>query len=146
MNVENKDFVPFEIAVLLKEKDFNEWCSNIWYLPHPEIAKKNNFIEDKWIIIQNSSNLLNGVFAPLQYQIQNWLLEKHGIFIGLELVDNTKEFYYQPNIWTMKDREYHDEDMIDQAKHICKWREWQFNNPQEAMNFAIEYCLKNLIK
>jgi hypothetical protein len=84
--MENKDFVPFEIANLLYEKGFNEWCSNIWYLPHPQIAKKNNFIENKWIIIQNSSNLLNGVLAPLQYQVQNWLLDL--ISIGIDIKVN----------------------------------------------------------
>jgi hypothetical protein len=59
------------------------------------------------------------------------------------LVDNTKEFYYQPTIWTMKDREYHDEDMIDQAKMICKWREWQFNSPQETYSSSFDYIKNN---
>ena len=40
-----------------------------------------------------------------------WLYDKHGIWIGVELTDNTKEFYFQPTIWTMKDRDYNDEDM-----------------------------------
>lgn len=74
-----------------------------------------------------------------------WLYDKHGIWIGVELTDNTKEFYFQPTIWTMKDRDYNDEDMIDQAKSICEWRTWKYNSIQEAYIEAIKYCLNNKI-
>ena len=75
-----------------------------------------------------------------------WLYEKHGIWIGVELTDNTCEFYLQPTIWTCRDRDWHDEDMINQAKRICLWREWKYNSPTEAYEAAIKYCLTNLIK
>lgn len=74
-----------------------------------------------------------------------WLYDKHGIWIGVELTDNTKEFYFQPTIWTMKDRDYNDEDMIDQAKSICEWRTWKYNSIQEAYIEAIKYCLNDKI-
>lgn len=74
-----------------------------------------------------------------------WLYDKHGIWIGVELTDNTKEFYFQPTIWTMKDRDYNDEDMIDQAKSICEWRTWKYNSIQETYIEAIKYCLNDKI-
>lgn len=140
------DYVTLEVAKLLKEKGFN--CKT-----YKEYTPLFDFITDT----DRSSNCVIGgkcvmkyaaddsFSAPEIWQVLKWLHLKHSIFIGLELVDNTIEFYFQPTIWTMKDRDYHNEDMVDQAKSICKWREWKYNTPEEAYLEAIKHCLTNLI-
>ncbi len=140
--------VNFPLAKLLREKGF-------------EIIERPLFYEKKTIntgsYMYNTEGLLVLVYmpevastrgyvdTPTIGQIVDWLYEKHGIWIGVELTDNTLSFYFQPTIWTTKDRDYQDEDMIDQAKRICKWKEWQFNSRTEAYEFAINYCLTKLI-
>lgn len=69
-------------------------------------------------------------------EVVMWLYEKHGIWIPVDLTDNSKEFYFQPTIHTRKDRDWNDEEMIDQAKSICNWKEWKFNSPTEAYEAA----------
>jgi hypothetical protein len=77
-----------------------------------------------------------------------WLRINFDIWIEIAHVDDTMSFYYYPTITTGRDRNWYDEDMIDQAKTIdddtiapnsC------FLNPEEAMEAALLYILKNLI-
>lgn len=129
--------VNFEIAKLLKEKSFNKKCSSAY------IKKENQdlFFTPAYTGITNGIEYL----APTIADVVMWLYEKHGIWVGVELIDNTLEFYFQPTIWTCKDRDYNDENMIDQAKSVCKWKEWKYFSPIKAYEIAFEYILTNLI-
>lgn len=149
MNIQ-PTYVTFEQAKLLKEKGFNKLVRQHYKQYPTDNLERVERIYSGALYDWNSKEAQEGwngivTSAPEQWQVVEWLRVNHGIFIGLELVDNTKEFYYQPNVWTMKDKEYHDEDMINQAKMICKWKEWQFNSPQEAYLAAFDYILNNLI-
>ena len=155
--------VNLEIAKILKEKGFKESTEANWWiltkdhsdnymnrLPVDEskifFAKDSCELESKIQIDENTEHdVFHFLRAPTIADVVMWLYEKHGIWIGVELTDNTREFYFQPTIWTSKDREYHDEDMIDQAISICKWKEWRFNSPTEAYEAAIKHTLENLI-
>jgi hypothetical protein len=130
-----KSYVKFEQSKLLKEKLFPQKECNQGY----SLDGEDSF--------DYSLDLMNGkaIAKPEQHEVVEWLLVEKGIFIGLELIDNTREFYYQPTIWTMKDRDWHDEDMTDQAKRICEWREWQYSTPQQAYSAAFDYIFKELI-
>lgn len=134
-----KTQVNFEIAKLLREKGFNEPCTQLYF---------DGELKDITIQKVSYDDTLSSRYyiAPTIAEVVMWLYEKHTIWIGVELTDNTREFYFQPTIWTSKDRDFHDEDMIDQAKSICKWKEWQYNSPAEAYEAAITYTLENLIQ
>lgn len=140
--------VSFELAKLLKENNFYKRTIPYYVngvLWNNVIGKLGSYDACS----SNPSSLVNYndvIAAPTIAQVVDWLYDEHGIWIGVELTDNTKDFYFQPNIWTTKDREYHDEDMIDQAKCICKWKEWQFDSREEAYEFAIKYCLTEIAK
>ena len=81
--MENKDFVSFEIAKLLKEKGFDVLPPNIiktdyvWGYSFDLEDKEDTLklTEFQWEDHQCSHLFLR----PLHYQVQNWLLEKHGI-------------------------------------------------------------------
>lgn len=134
--------VSFFIAKLLKNKGFDiptEYC----YLPDGSMQFSSG---DEGDYDKYDHNQWDNYSAPTISEVVMWLYEKHGIWIGVDLTDNTKEFYFQPTIWVTKERVYDDFEMLDQAKYICKWKEWEFNSPNEAYQTAIEYTLNNLIK
>lgn len=157
----NKE-INFEIAKLLKEKGFKQSTEANWWilakdhsdnymngLPVDEskifFTKDSCELESRIQIDENTEhNVFHYLVAPTIAEVVMWLYEKHTIWIGVELTDNTREFYFQPTIWTSKDRDFHDEGMIDQAKSICKWKEWQYNSPAEAYEAAITYTLEHL--
>lgn len=157
------DYVDLETAKLLREKGFDELCELHWEWGNGD--KKHDvkpalfiggFVNDNG---QNrpyrnselmkpyveNEDLFGEFSAPEHWQVIKWLRLTHSIFIGIELIDNSRETCYQPTIWTMKDREYQDEDCMDQAKSICNWKEWKYSTPEEAELEAIKYCLNNLI-
>ena len=77
-----------------------------------------------------------------------WLRINFDIWVEISHVDDTLSFYYYPTITTGRDRNFYDEEFLDQAKTIdedtiapnsC------FLNPEEAMEAALLYILKNLI-
>lgn len=133
------NLVSFSLAKLLREKGFDSEDCIAYYHLNVGYTKGYSLCYSD---LYNQSEY--ATLAPTIGQVVDWLYEKHGIWIGVELTDNTLSFYFQPTIWTTKDRDYHDEDMIDQAKRICKWKEWQFNSRTEAYEFAINYCLTKL--
>lgn len=140
----NKE-VNFEIAKLLKEKGFKGAKSPLWYYKDGTLHETPTE-GYKGLKCWNTWDATQGVRwdAPTITDVVMWLYEKHTIWIGVELTDNTREFYFQHTIWTSKDRDFHDEDMIDQAKSICKWKEWQYNSPAGAYEAAITYTLEHL--
>ena len=130
------DYVDYETAKKLQNLGWTQitdrFYTNVW---------------GKYCLVtyETFKGLKGGVAAPEHWQVCKWLRVVHSIFIGIELIDNSRETCYQPTIWTMKDREYHDEDCMDQAKSICNWKEWKYSTPEEAELEAIKYCLNNLI-
>jgi hypothetical protein len=75
MNNLEKEFVPFEIALELKQLGFNEICFGYWYTEQEEFKK---------IDIQLSSiGFLEGepdyILAPTYSQCFRWFREKHNL-------------------------------------------------------------------
>lgn len=146
--------ISFKLAKLLKEKNIVVKSDRKY---NHFLNKEGEEITDQFIYdfynghVPSTIDIAKSIFAmstipaPIISEVVMWLYEIHGIWIGVELTDNTREFYFQPTIWTSKDREYHDEDIIDQAKSICNWKEWRFNSPIEAYEAAIEHNLNKLI-
>ena len=145
------DCVDLETAKLLKDKGFDCKVSSYYSAPteyKPELTINRVFDNKKLALVNwNREDDFPWLFysAPEHWIVIKWLRVIHFIFIGIELIDNSRETCYQPTIWTMKDREYQDEDCMDQAKIICNWKEWKYSTPEEAELEAIKYCLNNLI-
>lgn len=138
--------VSLDLAKLLFEKQIAIHTEKIWLI-NAEYGL-NNFVGDvciHWMEEQGYRSSDATYNAPTIGEVLDFIYENFRIWIGVELIDNTIEFYFQPTIWTSKDREYHDEDMIDQAKSICKWKEWQYSSPLKAYEEAIKFILNREI-
>ena len=151
-----KQFVTYEIALKLKELGFDEECLAYYDInilfpveqPLPDefnTTKTNNIYYDNdfhYPLIKLEDDI---IIAPLYQQVTDWFRKKHNIHIEIELTDNTMQFYYQYCIVDSKNRECHDEDMIDQATRIYNYNE-RFNTYEEAREQAIlktiELCQK----
>jgi len=72
-------FIPYKLAVIAKEKGFNEKCFGFW-AGNPNVENYNwhlNITENNW---HNHKNNTTAIVSPLYQQILDWL-EQRGVFI-----------------------------------------------------------------
>src|SRR5574343_935867 len=117
--------ISFEVAKLLKEKEFDEVTDLIYMTNHTSEVLFENI---------NGLKHLDGnnpfVSAPTIAEVVMWLYEKHGIWIDVVLSRNEKQFTFM--IQSLS---------FDANKFLNEY----FNSPTEAYEAAIEYTLNNLI-
>jgi len=128
-----KEFIPYELALELKELGFDESCFGIWI----ERGNKHDVIyvakqEDAWMAEQN-----DGILAPLYQQAFRWFREVHNLrgFIG-----------YRPNV---KKFDYHIYDMGLSGKEYVTQRTMEAFNKDPLVGTYEEAelgCLKQLIQ
>lgn len=133
-----KEFVPYELSVKLKELGFNYHCLGVW----------NNPKGDEYIVSLVYSGILHEgyindfdnlkVMAPLWQQAFDWFVGK-GFFSSFDKVDNSSKLYYDFSIVNSNKREYNDECLIDQASRYSDWVE--YDTPYKAR----QACLEKLI-
>lgn len=108
-----KEFVPYEQALALKELGFDEPCLYC-YFPNPNyrMGEKFDLVETNRMLpsqIKNIGELIkdgsfeNTILAPLYQQCWRWFREKHNIDITNHLYNtnkggNTKEYQYEINL------------------------------------------------
>jgi hypothetical protein len=81
----NKEFIPYEQALELKELGFNEECA-AHYLDV-------NDLELKWKIYRNLSfNTSKCLQAPLYQQAFRWFRENHDFFSFIEFIGEDRTF------------------------------------------------------
>ena len=73
-----KEFIPYNLALELKELGFDEPCQLGWYLPHSEIAIKAGVEPNYWQLIPTHP-LLNQIAAPTFSQCFRWFREKYNL-------------------------------------------------------------------
>ena len=123
------DYVSFEVAKLLKEKGFNEYClKNYW-------SSDKELHDWKWELSYNRNSDGNcntkDCAAPTLQMAMKWLREVHRIDIIIEISDpSVKDRKYYCMIWDGNNNSY----ILD-----------LFNTYEEAVEAALEYTLKNLI-
>ena len=127
------EFIPYELALELKELGFDESCFGIWI----ERGNKHDVIyvakqEDAWMAEQN-----DGILAPLYQQAFRWFREVHNLrgFIG-----------YRPNV---KKFDYHIYDMGLSGKEYVTQRTMEAFNKDPLVGTYEEAelgCLKQLIQ
>ena len=72
------EFVPYDIALAMKELGFEEGCIGLYYCDGSEF--KLEYRETQYDV---QKGWQNGVLAPLYQQAFRWFREKHGIFSWL---------------------------------------------------------------
>jgi hypothetical protein len=95
----NHLFVPYEIALKLKEKGFDEPCFGYWYLTnqwditYPQTSFKTWYTKKE-------------VLAPLYQQVTDWFRSKHNIHTCIEFYASDSLDTYHYGIKTERDRFY----------------------------------------
>ena len=99
----NQEFVPYELAVKLKQLGFDEPCfvlykasnsNQLAYAPHGITTNS-----------QLSQGDLNNIAAPLFQQAFRWFRENYSLYSLIGMHPNTKEWYssYQNLNWSGKE-------------------------------------------
>jgi hypothetical protein len=128
-----EQYVSFETANLLKEKDFpqNPYMCNTAYTPKGKLSNNaKSFVHNYELFEASGIKPLSYSMAPTQAMAMRWLREVQNLHIWVE--PNTSN-----------------ENMFDAhvAKKYC-YRVWAgvgYPTYEEACEEAIKYCLENLI-
>jgi len=94
-------FIPYELAVIAKEKGFNEPCLACYDSP-TKISQNN---ADEGIDFNErvrNSTLVQCITAPLYQQIVDWFRDKHNLMIEIGLEDSNLFDYIIGNMITKK--------------------------------------------
>lgn len=126
-----EDYVSFEIAKLLKEKGFNEYCYGYYYtskyITHGDFKQKNLEL------------FLDSYSAPTIQMAMKWLREVHHYYIQVMLDSwacGGHMGYYVVLQRTDNDFEMMLQEAVDEVF---------YQTYEEACEAAIKYCLENLI-
>jgi len=105
-------FIPYELAIIAKEKGFDEPCFT-WYLRNKKI--QFGLSDDTGIdTFKNSQATCHNplLAAPLYQQIVDWFREKHGIEIQAFQLSKTQAAYGITFIETYPEK-YNEKDMFE---------------------------------
>lgn len=136
----NEDFVPFELAVKLKEKGFREECFARYYCSDKAYCERNSYhpnTESIFYCYNNDEDL--GRFyidASTISQVLKWLRKEKKTHIIVEISDSGWYYTLYPNVrW--------ENDKLKSDKYIMSFKH-KASYEQAALT-GIEYVLDNLI-
>ncbi len=88
-------FSPYELAVLLNEKGFNEECLAVY-----SSNGKFQIVTGRMMVSTNNTDAkkVNFITAPLWQQITDWLRDKHKIIIVIDFCIDNNEIEYMVNV------------------------------------------------
>ena len=87
----NKQFVPYSIALALKELGFNEECFGWYYLNNPD------YIEYERCKLKDCTDI--HIPAPLWQQVLDWLRTEHGINILIPPCNENHNIVYMYTLY-----------------------------------------------
>ena len=119
-----KEFVPYEIAIKLKEKGFNLGC--LAYFVNDQFRLKK-YLSSKDANYNSDFTIGNLFSAPLWQQVIDWFREKHNLIIWVEARYGFEKKY----LWFIHFDVLIKDDIFD--LHIEKY--------EEARQAAIEHAL-----
>jgi hypothetical protein len=71
-----EQFIPYELALELKELGFNERCLNVWFVSTKEMSFKVGFVTLKNSELERTNN----ISAPTWQQTFDWFIETYNLF------------------------------------------------------------------
>ena len=139
MIMNKEQYVTFEVAKLLKEKGFDWECRAYWH-------------EDDKVLIESQSpcylrNITNpcwfGNTAPTQQMVCDWLIKEKNIYVtSVPDIGNSLRFY--PAIYVIKGKTP-EEYWFEHINSVVKEINMSYDKPQQAVEEAFLYILKNMI-
>lgn len=138
-----KQFVPYELALMLKEKGFNERCVASWLGKIFSFdGKEVLHIDERYGNGQDQIYLQLPIkcLAPLWQQVVNWFREKHDIHI-----DNNNNYSLESYWWKNgKGCGFKERVRIKKYSYYINRGEYKtkyYATPYEALEKAIEHAL-----
>ena len=128
-----EDYVSFEMAKLLKEKGFDEFCR-----AHYGITNGNLYYE-KVEVEASGCEMHNSILAPTLQMAMKWLREKYNVFIDISS-------RFSKNADKDVCFSYSCKKLIDTYKSSYEIGDGEWLNYEETCEAAIKFCLENLIK
>jgi len=120
-----KEFIPYELALALKELGFDEPCFRGW-----SMEKQVFYHPDSDIVLDN----------PTFSQAFRFFREEHKLSCSIELIDNSRHYYFDFTIYDSENRDYNDEDCFDSCKRIYNDR--KFGKYEEAELEALKKLIE----
>ena len=145
MSIE-KEFVPCEIALELKELEFDEPCAACYgshtHKTYELFLNINNPVNIETLVREKTgfNRPTFYVKAPTFSQAFSFFREEHKLSCSIELTDNSRHYYFDFTIYDSKNRDYNDEDCFDSCRRTYDNR--KYGKHEEA---ELE-CLKKLIE
>jgi hypothetical protein len=126
-------FLPYELALIAKEKGFDEDCIAMYFKTSKKLS-----IDSKNLL---SNKICSGITAPLYQQIIDWLLEKHQISIEPQINPDLRWIIdFVPNILLTHEGSGNFTFFTGSKKLNNDYQ--GFNTKYEALNKAIEEAFK----
>lgn len=140
-----EDYIGFKASQLLREKGFDEKCEKGW-MHDGKLVWACNFMEGESFIDLSDietqaeydgwNTYLQGQYAFLCPSLNvalKWLILEHKIYIRADYID----FLEHGEVWaaTIIMMKTFEEIKVENTEHT----------KEEALEFALEYCLENLI-
>jgi hypothetical protein len=103
-----KEFIPYELALRMKQLGFDEPCFNLYHLNRRELMYVCPNIGEVATYKYDNHNKTNHISAPTFSQTFRWFREKYDLFTHIEKGENPKNFYpiidnvshkYNPKLW-----------------------------------------------
>lgn len=128
-----EDYVSYEVAKLLKEKGFDEYCDSIYILENGDYRHSKINVP-----CRNSNNYKPTIIVrPTHQMVMKWLREVHNIIIAIRPPYNwngKKPTNYLFDVW------HHCDDNTDNNISVVSSTTYE-----EAVEAALKYCLTKLI-
>ena len=139
------EIVSFEIAMLLKEKGFNEPCS--YYYEDNELYKLCYYQGDGTGFVRNNSPINEKISceemqctAPTQSLAQKWLRETRNITFNANPHSNDGKIIYVVTINVISSNKYIDFNvMLDTSNKAT-----MFDTYEDAIESGLRHCLKSI--
>lgn len=129
-----EDYVSFEVAELLKNKGFDEYCRAIYAEGETEIEITDeywrNTDSDIREIDDEDDDSFVFITAPTIQMAMKWLREVHNIFIQVELYSKYNDYCFE---------------LFQNTHRLILKQHETYNSYEEAVEAALEYTLKKLL-
>lgn len=140
-----KDFVPFGLAIKLREKGFREDCIAYYHTDGELLYNSDEYRGGDYRSLLMSYNSLpknpigcEQIDAPTIHQVLNWLREEKNMYIEMFLYNRTYSYFVKSITKISEDDHFHqclNEDTTD----------IEYETYEDAALAGIEYVIDNLI-
>lgn len=141
-----EDYVSLEVAKLLKDKGFNEYCFTAYSTEIGDFITVGPIKNSEIDADKDDTHICT---APTHQMAMKWLREVHNIYIEIAFYSRYKPVYYR---WSASKngRVVSDEEIPSKEIECHIEGEYPnlavfYKNHNEAVESALKYCLENLI-